>query len=96
MPIAMKEQLSRERWIEYVRSSSAIEGLKPDAETQRIEEAYVRGDLSETEFSDELAKLAGVPPCDHQAIDDLKAAFARGEMSPDVFMARFSELLGPR
>lgn len=96
MPISTEEQLRREQWVSYFRSSSAIEGLVPDKETRRIEEAYVRGDLSETAFSDELARLSGTPPYDHQAITDLKAAFERGEMTADLFLARFTELLGPR
>lgn len=96
MPIAIEEQVRRENWVAYFRSSSAIEGLTPDEETLRIEEAYIRGELSETAFSDELARLSGTQPYDHQAIDDLKAAFERGEMPVEVFMAKFTEMLGPR
>jgi hypothetical protein len=95
-PISIEEQLRRENWITYFRSSSAIEGLTPDDATRRIEEAYIRGDLSETAYSDELARLSGTQPYDHQAIADLKAAFERGEMPAEVFMARFTEMLGPR
>lgn len=96
MPITTEEQLRRENWIAFFRSSSAIEGLVPNEETWRLEEAYVRGDLSEIAFSDALARLSGTPPYDHPAIADLKATFERGEMSADVFLARFTELLGPR
>lgn len=96
MPISLDEQLRREQWIKHFRSSSAIEGLAPDEDTRRVEEAYIRGDLSETAFSDELARLSGTPPYDHQAITDLKASFERGEMTADLFLARFTELLGPR
>ena len=96
MPISPEEQLRREQWVAYFRSSSAIEGLTPSEETRRIEESYIRGDLSETAFSDELARLSGTPPYDHQAIADLTAAFERREMSVEVFMARFTEILGSR
>ena len=96
MPITPEEQLRREQWVAYFRSSSAIEGLAPDEETRRVEEAYVRGELSETAFSDELAKLSGTTPYDHQAIVDLTAAFERGEMSIEAFLTRFTELLGSR
>lgn len=88
--------MRREQWVAYFRSSSAIEGLTPDDATRRIEESYVRGDLSETEFSDELARLSGTPPYDHQVIADLAASFDRGEMPVEVFMERFTELLGPK
>lgn len=96
MPISVEKQWRREQWIAHFRSSSAIEGLTPNEETRRIEEVYIRGDLSEVAFSDELARLSGTPPYDHQAIADLQAAFEHGEMPAEVFMARFTELLGPR
>jgi hypothetical protein len=96
MPITTEEQLRRENWVAFFRSSSAIEGLLPNEETRRLEEAYVRGDLSEIAFSDALARLSGTPPYDHQAIADLKATFHRGELSAEAFTVRFTELLGPR
>lgn len=94
--VSITELRQREALVEFFRSSSAIEGLTPDEETRRIEERYIRGDLSETAFSDELAKLSGTTPYDHQAIAELKAACERGEIPVEVFMERFTELLGPR
>ncbi len=87
--------MRREQWIAYFRSSSAIEGLTPNEETRCIEDAYVRGDLSETAFSDELARLSGTPPYDHQAIADLKASFERGEITAEELVERLTEFLGP-
>lgn len=96
LPITIKERLRRENWGAYFRSSSAIEGLTPSEETRCIEEAYIRGDFSETAFSDELARLSGTPPYDHQAIASLEAAFERGEINIEVFMERFTVLIFPR
>lgn len=88
--VSLDELERRRRSVEFHRSNSAIEGIFPDDTTRRLEDDYMRGDLTFREFSDALAKLAGVPPDDHDAIDALVKAFERGDISADKFLDTFS------
>jgi hypothetical protein len=90
--ISKAEQLSRRNSIDHNRSSSAIEGIYPDAATTAIEESYVRGELTPDQFSDALADMLGVQRYDHEALRSVVAQCERGEISVDELMARYDAL----
>ena len=94
MKISETERFQRRRWIDHSRASSGIEGIHPNKVTRDIEEAYIRGDLTNEQFLDALADLCGVPRDDHKAMAELSASLDRGEIDSDEFFRRYDAITG--
>jgi uncharacterized membrane protein len=87
-----EESTERRRFIENHRHSSAIEGIGPSDATRQAEDAYLRGELTEEQFSDYLADSTGTKRYDHKALAALGESLSCGEIDSEEFLRRYDAL----
>jgi uncharacterized membrane protein len=87
-----EECTNRCRFIENHRHSGAIEGIGPSDATRQAEDAYLRGDMTEEQFSDYLADSTGTKRYDHKALAALGESLSCGEIDGEEFLRRYDEV----
>jgi hypothetical protein len=87
-----EESTNRRRFIENHRHSSAIEDIAPSDVTRQVEDAYLRGDLTEEQFSDYLPDSTGTKRYDHKALAALGESLSCGEIDSAEFLRRYDEI----